>query len=139
MGELLNYRQAFWGLVAGWVVMACWLWQTGVPVWIAPVVVLIAFVVFVSLTRAISDGGLATIVPAMIPLGFTLSAFGTDALGVAGVVAMSFTLAWCGDLLTFMMAPITHAVRVADEIRSGKRLFALSLLLAMVGSLIASV
>lgn len=139
VGELVSYRQAVWGLIAGWGVMTCWLWQTGVPQWIAPVVVFIAFVVFFSLTRAIADGGLATIVPAMIPLGFTLSAFGTDALGVSGVVAMGFTLAWCGDLLTFMMAPTTHAVRVADEVKAGKRRFALSLLLAMVISLFASV
>ena len=139
VGELMNYRQAVWGLLLGWAVMACWLWQTGVPLWIAPVVVLVAFVVFVSLTRAIADGGLATIVPAIIPLGFTLSTFGTDALGVGGVVAMGFTLAWCGDLLTFMMAPTTHAVRIADEVKAGKTRFALGLLLAMVVSLIASV
>lgn len=137
--EIMSYRWAFWGLVAGWSVMVGWLWQTGIPLWIAPVVVLAAFVIFVALTRSVTDGGLATIVPAMIPLGFTLSAFGSEALGVAGVVAIGFTLVWCGDLLTFMMVPAAHSVRVADEVKTGKRRFVWALLLAMICSLAVSV
>ena len=138
-GEMISYRRAMMGFALGAAVMAGWLWRSGVPLWIAPVVVVVAFVIFVSLTRAIVDGGLATIVPAMIPLGFTLSAFGTDALGVAGVVAMGFTLVWAGDLLTFMMAPTAHAVRVASDLRAGQARFFWGLLLAMVCSLVVSV
>ena len=102
-------------------------------------VVIVAFVIFVSLTRAIVDGGLATIVPAMVPLGFCLSAFGTDAIGITGVVALVFTLVWAGDLLTFVMAPTAHAVRVVGEMAAGRSRTFWALLLAMVGSLIVSV
>jgi hypothetical protein len=138
-GEMISYRWSFWGLVFGWCVMIGWLWQTGIPLWISAVIVLIAFVVFVALTRSVTDGGLATIVPAMIPLGFTLSAFGSEALGLAGVVAVGFTLVWCGDLLSFMMVPIAHSVRIADEVTVGKRRFVWALQLSMVVSLIVSV
>ena len=137
--EMITYRQAVAGLVLGWLVIGGWLWRSGIPAWIVPVVVLVAFVIFLSLTRAIVDGGLATIVPAMIPLGFTLSAFGTDALGIAGVVALAFTLVWIGDLLTFMMAPTAHSVRIASDLRSGQGRFFWGLLLAMVCSLAVSV
>ena len=138
-GEMVSYRRAALGVALGWGVMIGWLWQSGVPLWVAPVVVVTAFAIFVGLTRAIVDGGLATIVPAMIPLGFVLSAFGTEALGVAGVVAMGFTLVWCGDLLTFMMAPTAHSVRLADEVKTGKRRFVWGMLLAMGVSLAVSV
>ena len=138
-GEMVSYRRAALGVALGWGVMIGWLWQSGVPLWVAPVVVVTAFAIFVGLTRAIVDGGLATIVPAMIPLGFVLSAFGTETLGVAGVVAMGFTLVWCGDLLTFMMAPTAHSVRLADEVKTGKRRFVWGLLLAMGVSLAVSV
>ena len=137
--EMMSYRRAFWGLVGGVSVMIGWLWQTGIPFWIASALVGVAFVIFVALTRSVTDGGLATIVPAIIPLGFTLSAFGSESLGLAGVVAIGFTLIWCGDLLTFMMVPMAHSVRIADEAGEGKNRFVWALLLAMGISLLVSV
>ena len=95
--------------------------------------------IFTSLTRAIVDGGLATIVPAMIPLGFALSGFGSEALGVAGVVALGFTIVWAGDLLTFMMTPTAHAVRLSGDFDRGKGRMFWGLLSAMVTSLAVSV
>lgn len=137
--EMITYRQALMGLALGLFIIGGWLWKSGIPFLIVPVVVLVAFIIFLSLTRAIVDGGLATIVPAMIPLGFTLSAFGTDALGVTGVVALAFTLVWAGDLLTFMMAPTAHSVRIASGLKRGQGRFFLGLLLAMVFSFLVSV
>jgi len=137
--EMVSYRWAAFGLLVGWVTMTGWLWRAGLPLWIAPVVVAAAFVIFVSLTRAIVDGGVATIVPAMVPLGFALSAFGFDALGVSGVVVLAFSLVWAGDLLTFMMAPCAHAARVASDLAAGRNRVFVGVLLAMACSLIVSV
>lgn len=113
--EIVKDRTAVFGFVIGCTILVGWMARAGLPVWISAAVVIAALVIFLSLTRAIIDGGLATIVPAIIPLGFTLSAFGTDAIGIPGLVALSFTLIWVGDLLSFMMAPVAHAVRVAHD------------------------
>ena len=138
--EIVTDRNAVLGFGIGTIVVIGWLSSAGLPLWASIVVVGVAFVVFLSLTRAIVDGGLATIVPAMIPLGFTLSAFGTDALGVSGLVALSFSLVWIGDLLTFMMAPAAHAIRITHDSDSRERgTHFLALLGSMVLSLLVSV
>jgi len=138
-GEMLPYRHAVGGLILGTAVMVGWLWQSGIPLWISPFVVLSAYVLFFAMTRAVVDGGLATVVPAMVPLGITLSAFGTEALGIAGVVALSYTLVWAGDLLMFVMTPAAHAVRVAGETEKGGTRIFWGLMGAMTVSLLVSV
>ena len=139
VSEMASYRWAVVGLLWGWATMAAWLWRAGVPWWVAPFVIAAGFVIFLSLTRAIIEGGLATIVPAMVPLGFTLSAFGTNVLGVMGIAALSFTLVWAGDLLTFMMAPCAHAARIASDLPTGRRRIFIGVLMAMACSLLVSV
>lgn len=139
--EIVRDRTAIAGFTIGFLILVSWMAHAGLPAWIALCVVIVALVIFLSLTRAIVDGGLATIVPAMVPLGFTLSAFGTDLLGAAGIVAVSFTLVWVGDLLSFMMAPVAHGIRVAhdgEEKRARGPYFG-ALIGAMVLSLVVSV
>lgn len=138
--EIISDRNAVLGLAVGTCILIGWMSSAGLSPLVATTVVVAAYVIFLSLTRAITDGGLATIVPAMIPLGFTLSTFGTDALGAVGLMALSFTLVWSGDLLTFMMAPTAHAIRVAHDSEAGRRgPYFGALLGAMVLSLVVSV
>jgi hypothetical protein len=137
--EMVSHRRALLGILGGGVVMTAWLTRLGTPLWIAPIVVGVAFVIFVSLTRAMVDGGLAVIVPAMIPLGFVLSGLGTEALGVSGVVAMAFSMVWAGDLLMIMMPPCAHAARVASDLPAGRNRVFVGALLAMICSFVVSV
>ena len=138
--EIISDRNAVLGLAIGTCILIGWMSRAGLSIGIATAVVVAAYVIFLSLTRAIADGGLATIVPAMIPVGFTLSAFGTDALGAAGLMALAFTLVWCGDLLTFMMGPSAHAIRVAHDSDEGRKgPYFEALLGAMVLSLVVSI
>ena len=138
--EIVRDRTAVLGFAIGFTVLVGWMTQAGLPAWISPIVIVAALVIFLSLTRAIVDGGLATIVPAIIPLGFTLSTIGTDAIGIAGLVALCFSLVWVGDLLSFMMAPVAHAVRIAhDGERPSQAPHFSALIGAMVLSLVVSV
>jgi len=138
--EIISDRNAVLGLVVGTCIAIGWMSNAGLSPFVATTVIVAAYVIFLSLTRAITDGGLATIVPAMVPLGFTLSTFGTDALGAAGLMALAFTLVWSGDLLTFMMAPTAHAIRAAHDSEEGRRGPYFSALLgSMVVSLVVSV
>jgi hypothetical protein len=138
-GEIVSYRGALFGLGVGLFTMTAWLVRAGTPLGIAVAVVAIAFVIFISLTRAMVDGGVAVIVPAMVPLGFALSAFGPDALGPTGLAVMAFSLVWAGDLLMFMMAPCAHAARVASELLRGRRQVFAGVILAMAASFLVSV
>ena len=83
---------------------------TGVPAWVSPLVVGSAFIIWLSLTRLMAQAGIATMVPAIVPLGFIVSAVGVTRLGPAGIVGMGLTLVWVGDLLTYLMAPAANGV-----------------------------
>ena len=138
-GEIMSYRNALLGFLFGTAGMGVWLWQAGVPGWIAPLFVFAALVVFTGLTRAVVEGGLPTIVPAMVPAGFVVSAVGVPALGPAGMVATGYTTIWSGELLIFMMAPLANAMRLGSETGGNRRRLLWAIALAMVVTLAVSV
>jgi len=115
--------------------MCLMVWLTGVPAWIAPIVVISALVIWLSLTRLMAQAGLATIVPAIIPLGFVVSTVGVPNLGTVGLIAMGLTLIWTGDLLTYLMGPAANSVFVQNRASVKPTAGALSLLAAVMLSL----
>jgi hypothetical protein len=115
--------------------MCVMVWFTGVPAWIAPIAVISALVIWLSLTRLMAQAGLATIVPAIIPLGFVVSTVGVPSLGTTGLIAMGLTLIWTGDLLTYLMGPAANSVFLQDKASVKPTGGALSLLAAVMLSL----
>ena len=138
-GEVMSYRVAFFGTMFGLLVMGFWLWRSGVPGWIAPILLFSTFVIFVALARVISEAGLATVTPAMVPAGFVVSGVGVPALGHVGMIAIGYTFAWAGDLLVFMSAPVANAMKLAGAVRRNRRALFPAMAVAMVISLIASI
>ena len=119
--EIMSYRSALLGLLVGTAGMTLWLWQSGIPAWIAPLFVFSALVIFIGLTRAIVEAGIPTLSPAMVPLGFVVSAVGVPALGAKGMVAAAYSLIWVGELLVFMMAPLSNGLRLTSETAGNRR------------------
>jgi len=129
--HLLHDRRAVALFLVSFAVMCIMVAQMGVPGLAAPLAVGCAVVIWLSLTRLMVQGGMATIVPAIIPLGFVISTMGTSRLGPVGTVAMGLTLVWAGDLLTFPMGPAANSAFLDHE-ASRKRSFAFLPLLAAV-------
>ena len=105
----------------------------------APIFVLAALVIFTGLTRAVAEGGVPTISPAMVPAGFVVSSVGGPALGPAGLLAVGQTLVWSGELLVFMMAPLANALRLGSDTSGNRRRLLAAIALAMVVTLAVSV
>jgi hypothetical protein len=95
--------------------MCVMVWFTGVPAWIAPIVVGSALIIWLSMTRLMAQAGMATIIPAIIPLGFVVSTVGTSSLGTVGLIAIGLTLIWTGDLLTYLMGPAANGIFVQNR------------------------
>ncbi len=134
--HLVKERLYLW-LFSGSVILMCLMvWYTGVPGWIAPLVIGSALVIWLSLTRLMAQAGIATMVPAIIPLGFVVSTVGVPQLGMVGLIAMGLTLIWAGDLLTYLMAPTANSIYL--EYRASVKPLAggASLLVAVMLSLI---
>ena len=137
--EIMSYRAAVIGLGMGLGIMGVWLWRSGVPAWVVPILIFAAFAVFFALTRVIVEAGLSSAVEGLTPGGFVVSGFGSSLLGPGGLVAVGYTLVWAGDLLVFAMAPCANGIRLLHELR-GKRkrvliMLAAALLIALIGSI----
>jgi hypothetical protein len=118
--ELLPYRAALLGLAGGIGTMAVLLWQAGMPLWIALLLVLLALLLFVGLTRIVVEAGMAEAVAPMIAASTLVSAVGSTALGPAGMVCLAFTYIWQGDIRTFVLASCTHGLKLGEHL--GQRL-----------------
>ncbi|MXX40544.1 MAG: hypothetical protein F4Z85_21205, partial [Gemmatimonadetes bacterium] len=75
--EILSYRTAVWGLLVGLLIISAWLWKSGLPLWVVPVFLFAVFVVFMALTRAGVEGGVAVIRTPLTPADFVVSGLGT--------------------------------------------------------------
>ena len=136
--EMASYRFYVSGLFVGATTMILWLWQSGLPLWIAAFVVFSALCILVALARIVAEVGTPTITPSMVPGGFTVSAVGVPALGAKGMVALGYTFVWIGDLLVFMTAPLANGMRLGSELRGNRRRLLWGMAAAMLISLVVS-
>ena len=138
-GEILSYRAAAIGLLAGLAVMAVWIWRSGMPPWATALYLFGTFVIFLALTRVIVEAGLSSAVAGVSAAGFLVSGVGASSLGTTGMLATGFTLAWAGDLLVFMMAPVANGLRMLHGLQKYRYrilcMMALALAISLVGSL----
>ena len=137
--EVLSYRTAVFGMFGGLAVVSMWMWQAGLPLWLVPVFLFAVFVVFVALTRAVAEGGVAVIRTPLTPADFVISGFGTEAVGGLGIAALGLTYVWAANIRVLFMPAFANALRLAQEIGHGRQrlkwAIALAVLLALAGSL----
>jgi len=115
-GEILSYRAAVYSWLGGVLVLTCWLWLSGLPLWAAFLTLLTALLIFVGLTRVVVEGGVATAVGPMISSSTVVSAFGSSVLGPPGMVGMAFTYVWAADIRTFVMASCAHGLKLGEHL-----------------------
>ena len=120
-GEIISYRTAVWGLLAGLAVMGTWLWSSGLPLWAVAVFLFGTFVIFTAITRAVVEGGISVIRTPLTPADFVISGFGTIPLGASGLAGVAFTYVWAANIRIFFMPCFANALKLAEEIRGSRR------------------
>ena len=138
-GEVLSYRSSVIGLVAGLAFITLWLWQSGLPLWTVPVFLFAVFVVFVTLTRAVVEGGIAFIRTPITPADFVVSSLGTSVIGTSGIVALGLTYVWAANLRLFFMPCFANALKIAEEIGERKRPLLWAIVIAVILALGGSI
>ena len=122
--EMMSYRQAVFGLIAGVAVIGAWLWRAGVPWWIVPLLLFSCFVVFYTVCRVVAEGGVAVMFPPITGPDFTAAAVGTSALGPGGGAGLAMTYVWGTDVLVLLMSSCGNGLKLADRfLRRKRRLF----------------
>ncbi len=136
-GEMLSYRMAAGGLVAGLLVMGAWLWLSGIPLLWLGVFMAVALGIYFGLTRIVVEGGVAAARSPMIASTFLVSGVGAPQLGSAGLVALAYTYIWHGDVRTFVMASCANSLKAVEGLKRVRPLF-WALVLAIVVTLVGS-
>jgi hypothetical protein len=118
---MMSYRQAVFGGMAGLLVMTVWLWQAGVPLIVVPVLLFGCFVVFLTITRVVVEGGVAVMFPPIIGPDFVASGLGTGILGPRGGAGIAMTYVWATDPLILLMTSCSNGLKLSDQIGHRKR------------------
>ena len=138
-GEILSYRAAFWGMVAGMVYMAFWLNRSGMSLGVAVALVLVALATFLGVTRIVAAGGVAETRSCMTASTVLISACGSNALGPSNLVPFGMSYIWMGDIRTFIMASAANGLKIVQDIPGRKRTIFWAMMLAIVVTIAASI
>ena len=138
--EIMSYRAAVFSTLGGFLVMVMMLNAAGLPLWAAVTMLVVAFILFVGITRIVVEGGMASCRAPLIAPNFVVSGMGTSALGESGMTTLAFTYSWAGDVRTFVMASAAHALKLLDEASVGgnRRMVFWSLAAAVVVTMASS-
>ncbi len=137
--EIFTYRTAVLLLVGGTAFMWWWLWKSGMPFWAVGILLFVAFIIFIGLTRMVTEGGFFITRAPMNPGNFMISGFGVESMGVAGVTSLGYTFVWAGEMRIFVMAACANALKVAECIRGSRRPLLWAMLTAILISAVSSV
>ncbi len=136
--EILSYRTAVIGLIFGVTVVGVWMWQAGLPGWLVPVFLFAVFIVFMALTRAVVEGGVAVIRTPLTPADFVISGFGTNAVSGFGVASLGLTYVWAANIRIFFMPAFANLLRLVHGIDRGKSRLKWAVGLAVIAALSGS-
>ena len=132
-GEMISYRTCVWMLAGSFLFALTWLNAAGLPVAVAAVLLFVAFVVFIGLTRVVAEGGVGYGRATMTPMGFTVHVFGTGPIGPVGLTHLALAHGWAGDIRTVVMTSTANALKLASATGTRSRpLFWVILLAALV-------
>ena len=138
--EILSYRGAVFGMIGGLVVMTVWLNATGIPLWAVPLFLVVAFLLFVALTRIVVEAGVALVRAPLIAPDILMAGVGVSRLGEQGLTGLAYTYPWTADIVTFPMASCANSLKLIEETiaRELRRPFFWSMLLAILVTLVSS-
>ena len=111
--EMLSYRTAVFGGLAGLVYILWWLHRAGMDLHVAALFVFGVMVAYVGITRLVIQSGVYYLTTPVVAQAFTLAVTGT-AIAPTNLVALSLCYTWFGDVQSIFMPSAAHAARLSD-------------------------
>lgn len=129
--EIMSYRMAVYGLIAGTIYLATWHYQTGMaPKYIA-LFMFGVLVMYLGQARMIAEAGLISLRTPLGPTAFSSILMGSEVLTHRTLVSIAVSHSWCSDVKTTAMPALAHTTRHLDTIGTHKRPLLLAPVLAM--------
>jgi len=137
--EIVSPAIAFWGTAVGLLFICGWLIAAGLSPTAALIMVFLLFIIFIGITRAVAEGGLAaTRAPVIAPV-VTTSLLGSAQIGPVGLSALGMSFVYNSDVRTFVMAAVANGLKMLDGIAQNKRRIFWAILIAVIVSLASSI
>lgn len=114
--EIMSYRAAVAGAAVSFIIMTIWLWRTGIPLPVAVMLLVGSFVGFMTITRVVAQGGVASMFPPSNGPDFVISGVGASLLGFKGTAGLALAYAWGVDQLILLMAACANGLKLFTEI-----------------------
>ena len=89
--EIMSYRAALWTVLVGLVIMVVWLEATGIPLVAVLLLVAVAMLIFIALSRIVAEAGVALVRAPLIAPDFVMASMGTSFLGPKGLTGLAYT------------------------------------------------
>ncbi len=135
--ELLPYRTAVFGIIGGLGFMVFWLKMSGLPLLTIFFLLFIAFVVFIGLTRIVSQGGVGFASSPSVQ-DLTIRGLGSSTLNPIAMVALGFTQVWTAQR-TLVMASTANVLKLSGSVRIVRRTFFWAIIIAILVALCGSI
>lgn len=138
--EIISYRAAVLGTLVGLAVMGLWLWKTGIAPPFVVMLLFAAFVIFITISRLVAQGGVASLFPPTNAPDFVVSKVGSSILGTKGVAGLAISYAWSVDTLILMMSACANGLKLLSEVDVARhrRVFG-GIVAVIIGTLCASI
>ncbi len=131
-GEILSYRTALAGVVAGPSIMAGWLWLMGVPAWIAALFVALQLLILIGISRYVAEAGMVGMAAPMAASGMVIHSLGPALIGPTGVVCLALGSSWTLNNTINLMTLLSNGLRLVGEMdRRSRRYVWAAVLLAL--------
>ena len=117
--EIVSYRGAVFGIVGGLSVMTVWLNAAGIPLWVVPLFLAVAFLLFIALSRIVVEAGVALVRAPLIAPDFIMASMGVSRLGGSGLTGLAYCYPWTADIVTFPMASCANNLKLIEETVAG--------------------
>ena len=134
--EMMSYRVAVYGVLAGIVFILAWLCWSGMDLIVALLCLFAALIIFLGVTRLVIQTGLHHLTSPVSAQGFARAITGT-AIEPSNLVALSLSYVWCGDVQSIFMTATAHAAKLNERCQRHRRL-AVGIFVAAALSFIAS-
>ena len=110
-GELLSYPTAVFGGIAASLYLVGWFTASGMEPWVAVLCLLFAVVIFLGITRIVTQSGVHFLTTPVTSQGMVLALTGT-AVPPPTLMGLALTNVWCGDVQSIFMVSAAHAARL---------------------------
>ena len=118
-GEIISYRGAVFCIIGGLTVMTVWLNAAGIPLWVVPLFLAVAFLLFIALSRIVVEAGVALVRAPLIAPDFIMASMGVSRLGGSGLTGLAYCYPWTADIVTFPMASCANNLKLIEETVAG--------------------